>query len=171
MLTQEEIRELFVYDPETGYLHWRKSPSRNVKDGQRITHQSPMGYIKVARRKRNYFVHRLIWVLVHGEIPEGLQIDHINGCKSDNRITNLRLATQAENMSNIPVSPRNTTGFKGVSLHKKTGKYYAGIAKDGRSYNLGLHDTPALAAAAYDIAAKKLHGSYARTNKMRGLLP
>lgn len=102
-------------------------------------------------------MHRLII-----DAPNGLEVDHINGDKLDNRRANLRVVTHAQNMCNSRVSSR--TGYKGVSKCSNCNRYTAQVAKDHRHYYLGIYDTPEKAAIAYDKKAKELHGEYARLN-------
>lgn len=91
-------------------------------------------------------------------------IDHINGDGLDNRRANLRQATHAENMRNRRIGSNNTSGFKGVSLHKASGRWVAQICADNVRHHLGYHDTPTEAAIAYDAAARELHGEFAWLN-------
>jgi hypothetical protein len=103
-------------------------------------------------------------VLMHRQImgfPE-LQVDHIDGNGLYNRRENLRLATPAQNRHNRRYkNPRTTSRFKGVSWHKRAGKWVAEIkAGEVRRY-LGLHETEEQAAAAYIAAARELHGEFA----------
>lgn len=98
-------------------------------------------------------VHRLAWMLFHGvRIPEGAQIDHINGEKSDNRIDNLRLCTISQNMQNREYSK---SGMRGAVFHKSTGKWQASLR-----VHLGTFATQEEAANAYELAAKKLHQEF-----------
>jgi len=57
------------------------------------------GYIKVRTSAGEVFLHRMVWQSVHGPIPEGREINHINGIKSDNRLANLELVTRGENIA------------------------------------------------------------------------
>lgn len=112
--------------------------------------------------------HRAIWEAAHGPVPAGYQIDHIDGDKHNNALSNLRLATAAQNQWNKGATGRNTTGFKGVIKDRKSGRYIAFIRVNGPSIRLGSFGTPEEAAAAYDAAAIKHHGAFARIN---GALP
>lgn len=92
----------------------------------------------------------------------GLVVDHINGDPLDNRRCNLRVCTQKQNIWNRKKPKSNTSGFKGARLDKKTGKWIAYIAKNGRRWHLGTFRTPERAHRAYVAAAKVLHGEFAR---------
>lgn len=154
--------EIFTYS--TGELLWKELPSRCVETNKRcagkpVCGARERGYRRVVVSGKSYRVHRIIWEMHHGPIPEKLVIDHINGNPSDNRIENLRLATHAENMRNMKM--HNTLGVKGVYRHKK--KYMSTIRTNGVSRYLGVYDTIEEAHAAYKIAAQELHGEFART--------
>jgi hypothetical protein len=91
LLSQTELKKLFFIDPETGECRRR--------DGRPTGSLSQKGYLRTSVRGREYRVHRLVWLWVHGTHPaEGMTIDHINGDKTDNRINNLRLATICQNI-------------------------------------------------------------------------
>lgn len=108
-------------------------------------------------QRRHLFMHRLI-----SATPEGFDTDHINMDRLDNRSANLRHATRAENLRNVPARSCNTSGFKGVSWNVATKKWQAHIRFDGKQHSLGHHLTPEDAFAAYCNAAKQMHGEFAR---------
>jgi hypothetical protein len=93
--------------------------------------------------------------------PEGFLIDHENGDSLDNRAENLRIATMAQNAMNS--SNIGKSGFKGVS-RVASGKFIAKVTGNGRYEYLGRFKTAEEAARAYDGAARRLHGSFARLN-------
>jgi hypothetical protein len=110
---------------------------------------------------------RWVTVLMHREIMQpldGMQVDHINGDKLDNRRCNLRIVTSSQNKCNCGVQANNTSGFKGVSLSKPTGKWVANIKKHGKLHFLGYFPTAIEAARAYNRAAQEMHGEFARLN-------
>jgi len=117
-LTQERVRELFDYDPETGFLIWKHrilSHGRiSTKGGDVATCKGPSGYIYVGIDRKVYRAHRVIWLWWHGYLPEN-QIDHINKNRSDNKISNLREVSCQCNNGNI-FNPRHSTSVvKGVT--------------------------------------------------------
>lgn len=92
--------------------------------------------------------------------PPGMEVDHINGDPLDNRRSNLRIASHAQNMKNMKRHVDNLTGFKGVTFDKNTGKWVARIMVDGVKHSLGQHHSPEVAYAAYCDAAASLHGPF-----------
>lgn len=78
----------------------------------------------------------MIWAMLVGEIPEGYDIDHIDGNRANNHISNLRLATRVENQRNARKRCDNTSGAKGVSFHKPSGKWRSQIRKDGKNISV-----------------------------------
>lgn len=101
-------------------------------------------------------MHRLLM-----DAGKGQQIDHANGDGLDNRRANLRFCTSSQNNWNS--KPKGNSPYKGIS-QRASGKWYAMICRDRKHYWLGMHDTPEEAARAYDEAAKRLHGEFARLN-------
>ena len=108
---------------------------------------------------KSVFMHRMIV-----DCKPGQYVDHVNNNGFDNRKSNLRICTQAENNRNKPAASKNASGFKGVSLYKKTGKWVAYIGTNGKNKNLGYFDTPEAAHEAYKQAAQQYHGNFARFN-------
>lgn len=97
-----------------GTLAWAVAPRRGVSIGKQIGRVTTNGYVRVTYRGRNYGVHRLVWEFHNGEIPEGYEVDHLNGVRTDNRIENLRLATRSQNSMNHRMHSHNSTGTKGL---------------------------------------------------------
>lgn|SRR3990167_4423269 len=110
-------------------------------------------------KRASLFMHRVIMLA-----PPGIEVDHINGDKLDNRKENLRLCSHAENMCNRKLPSNSTSGYKGVSWYPPYNRWCAKIKKDRRSITLGYFDTAELAARKYDQAAIELFGAFARTN-------
>ncbi len=156
--TQEELKEAFNYDPDTGLLKWKIKRGRSAR-GKEAGHVPSDGYRRVMLRGKLYQAHRLIWYLIHGDIPAGMTVDHINGDTLDNRICNLRLATISQNSCNRTAQENNKSGYKGVS--KKSRGYTAQICVQGVRHYLGYYPTPERAHTAYVVASLRLHGEFA----------
>lgn len=168
MITASSIRNALHYNPDTGAFTWLHRsdmrPQWNGKYAGKIAGcDKGNGYIKIAINNRAHHAHRLAWLYVHGSLPSN-GIDHVDGNPSNNRIANLRPATQAENMRNIGKRSRNTSGFKGVSFHKQSGKWIVRAKYEGKNRYFGLYDTAEQAAAAYDAVIRSIHGEFARPN-------
>ena len=103
-----------------------------------------------------HLAHRLAWLYVHGEWPAE-EIDHLNRVRSDNRISNLRLATQAENKQNTSLRRDSTSGHKGVSWHKRDKKWVAEIKLHGKKHYLGYFNNINDAIAARKSEESRLH--------------
>jgi hypothetical protein len=117
------------------------------------------GYLKIRIDRRNYLLHRLAWLYVHGCWPVG-QIDHRDLNPANNAISNLRDATHAQNKQNS--RGLRGDGLKGVRLSH--GKWQASIRVNGRRLHLGTFSAPESARAAYVAAASKHHGEFARVS-------
>lgn len=164
--SKDELEKSFSYDRETGLLYWRARDDRRPQwngrfAGQRAGGPSPShGRIVVNLGRRLVLAHRVIWKMVHGEDPP-LDIDHIDGDPTNNRLSNLRLATKHQNLRNAK-RHRGKALPKGVTLDKKRGNYRANIYIAGRQRHLGNFDDPAQAHAAYCAAAREHFGEFAR---------
>lgn len=108
-------------------------------------------------------MHRVIMNPGKGQI-----VDHINGDRTDNRRSNLRLCGMSENLWNSRFRDNNSSGYKGVSKHKRSGRWQAKITVRYKQHHLGLFDSAEEAAKAYDEASKRLHGEYGKGNKDLG---
>ena len=149
-LTQQRIKEVLRYEENSGKLFWLDIHNNYLSHKEAGSFRKSSGYIMVQIDKKVYLAHRVIWMLVYGKFPD-LMIDHVNGIKSDNRLSNLREVTKRENSQNIRVaySSNKSCGLLGVSYHNKSGKWLARICSDTKRISLGLYDTPEEAHAAY----------------------
>ena len=159
MVSKEILHELFYYNPETGVF------VRKVKAGNRVANtvagcKTPAGYLVIRVNKILYPAHVLAWIYFYGEMPPSF-LDHINQCKSDNRIANLRLCNKSQNAANSPLPKNNTSGFKGVSFHKQTNKWRARSKANGVPIYLGIYETKEAAYSAYVEFMKNQHKEFA----------
>ena len=152
--TIELIRQLFDYDPETGYITRKVSYGRAMQ-GQVFNDAHSIGVLGVHVR-----ANRLAWALHNGAWPpDGYWVDHVNGIKADNRIANLRLATPTQNQQNKAGSGQYP---KGVTWrNRKTKPWQAKIRVNGERIHLGSFATMEEAAEAYQQAALEHHGEFA----------
>lgn len=136
--TQDKIRATFNYHQD-GYLTYRISTSpRSPVDSRAGFAFDKKGYVGVSIDSKKYAAHRVIWIYHHGEIDGGMQIDHINQVKHDNRIENLRLVPgDMANKQNITLYANNTSGHLGVSFDYSRGKWAAKIKVKYKQIHLG----------------------------------
>jgi|SRR5581483_3058858 len=156
MLSVERLRELIVYDPDTGLLRWKARP--RVRAGKIAGSKHSGGYIELSIDGMHTFAHRIAFVLMVGRWPE--DIDHINGERSDNRWCNLREARPQQNAGNMRRRPNNKSGYKGVVKHHN--KWVSYIHLCGKTKYLGIYDSPELAHDAYLKEARAAFGEFAR---------
>lgn len=168
----ELLRKLLRYEPETGKLFWRERTADFFNEGKQtaehncaiwngkhagneaFTTNNGDRYKKAKIFRKKYFAHRVIWAMVYGTWPK-LEIDHINGIRSDNRLSNLREVTRAENAKNLKRSRNNTSGVIGVSWNNKSKKWYAEIVVNCKIKRLGYFDNIKDATFARKEAEKK----------------
>lgn len=150
---------MLVYEPETGILRWRVTSGRAIEGQEAGGVDRWTGYHKVRLVGFPLLSHHVAWALMTGAWPE--RLDHADGCPSNNVWSNLRLCTQSQNMGNQRINSRNSTGFKGVSFHKATGKFQAQIKVGKQQLALGVYETKEEAAAVYQKAAKEHFGEFA----------
>jgi hypothetical protein len=166
------VRRLLRYDDATGELIWLPRPramfsSANALNtwntrysGKAAGYVRRSGHLAVAVGHTQYRAHRLVWLYVYGApVPE--LIDHADGDKLNNRISNLRAATKAENGANMRARAANRTGVKGTGVFRN-GRFRARVMLHGKDYHLGYFATLEEAAKARREAAERLHGEFVR---------
>jgi len=166
-VTLDYVISRLLYDADTGVFtwlpisgkwssRWNKRYAGTVAGAIRDN-----GYRTINIQNKSYLAHRIAWLMTTGEWPSA-EIDHINRNREDNRRSNLRLATHAENMRNGTKLNTNKSGYVGVSLRRtaKVLKWRALIGIDGKNKCLGSYATPEEAAAAYRAAKPIYHGEF-----------
>ncbi len=150
----QRIQQNSLNDSSTGCLTWLGSTCRNGYGRIRVTESDGTRFMKS--------VHRLCWEHANGEIPDGLQIDHLCHVRNCVNTKHMRLVTQAQNTQNVASNAGNKTGFRGVSWHKPLGKWQAQAQSNGIKHFGGYFDNPEEAA----VAAKNLRNKLMTHNEL-----
>ena len=151
-MTPQEVREVFRY--EAGKLYWRIKPANHVDAGDeagspnRGEERTKRGRWFIGYRRKLYARARLVWMIHHGEIPARKVVDHINNDCTDDRVENLQVISQRQNV--IKEAPQPSGLPVGVRKHRNRFAAYARI--DGKYRYISSHATPEEASAAYQQA-------------------
>ena len=160
MVTQAELKRLLRYNALTGVFTWRIR-RQGVTVGRIAGSVTQRGYRLIEISDKIYKAHRLAWLYCHSRWPR-CGIDHANRDRDDNRLGNLREAGHKENGCNRGPQANSSSGIKGVSPSR--GKWLAQISdSEGKRQFLGRYDDIDDAAIAYEEAAQRFHGRFART--------
>lgn len=162
--TQERLKELFSYDPGTGLLLRIKRVS-SCHAGDEAGTTNSYGYRIVWVDRKAIGTHRIAWIMCMGDIPAGMEIDHANGDRLDNRLSNLRLASRTQNSTNRKKHKNNRCGYKGVYFddsRKRAKSWRARIVFNKKQLTLGMFATAQEAHEAYKKAALKYFGQFAK---------
>jgi hypothetical protein len=159
MITQQELKELLHYNPETGIFTWKVSPARQVFSGDIAGTKRKDGYIQIKVKNKLILSHRLAWIYMYGYLPK--YIDHINGQRDDNRIINIREVSNQQNSLNSKISKNNTSGIKGVYWDKSRNKWTVRLSIDGKCKFFKRFDDIDLAKLVIEEVRNKYHGKYA----------
>lgn len=171
----EFLRQLFIYDEETGNLIWQPRPESSFSDarsykswttqfcdeiaGSVVCDKDGNNYREIQYKKTKWRAHRVVWKMHYGTEPPEI-LDHIDGDGTNNRIENLREATVQQNGWNVKKSSRNKSGYKGVSFNKEKGRWRAAIRVARKDILIGYYKTPEEAYAAYQKASAAYHGEF-----------
>lgn len=136
-LTQDLVKKLFKYNAHTGELTYAR-PTHHNDVGSIAGYSHSAGYLSILIGNNEYLVHRIIWLYVKGYLPE--QVDHIDHVRDNNRWSNLREVTNADNSKNTSVSLNSSTKVNGVSFMKTKNKYRAYIMVNKKQISLGLYE-------------------------------
>jgi hypothetical protein len=157
----EILNHHLSYDSNTGLFFAKTGGRAGWKVGNEVGTQD-RGYIRIRIDKKYYPAHRIAWAMTHGYYNENQQIDHIDGIRSNNKISNLRLATHGQNCQNIGIPKHNTSGIKGVHWDNANKRWKAQIRINGIRKYIGYFSNKEEAHAAYCKAAKELHGDFSK---------
>lgn len=163
-ITAQYVREHLDYNPDTGEFFWKKPFENKIAKrimGVPVGSRRKDGYMRIGLAGKRYLSHRIAWLHFYGEWPSKL-IDHVNLNPSDNRISNLRLATHAQNKANRDAPETNKSGFKGVHWNKRNRTWFAQIKVNGKQIYLGSFKTIDEANAARIEGSIRHCGDYAR---------
>ena len=169
-LRAELVSSILEYDKLSGVFRWKARPGEcgnfNSKYAGKVAGSidKKTGYIRISINNKLYQAHRLAWLMTYGEWPDEHDLDHKDMNRSNNAISNLREAKRSRNKGNQRKYATNTAGYKGVSFRKDKDMFTAGIGVNGRRIHLGYFATARLAAEAYNAAAVKHFGEFARLN-------
>jgi len=135
MLTKEYLHEIFEY--RNGELYWKNHRYKNF-NGKKAGTLHHTGYWHIKTKNKVYLAHRLIYLYHHGFLPNyGLELDHINRNRTDNRIENLRVVTKSENERN----KLTTSKIYGITWHKKNKKWQVQLRINGKQKYLGVYNS------------------------------
>jgi len=152
--SQELLQEWFT--DMGSYLKWNKR-GKGIKI-DRAGSLGSDGYIQLTFQRSNYKAHRLMWILRNGPIPDGLEVDHIDGDRSNNLDSNHRLGTRSQNARNIIAMKSNTSGHTGISPH--CGKWVVHIRLNKKPTHVGYYETIEEAIEARDEAWALHYGEF-----------
>lgn len=151
---------LKVFEYKEGVLYWKEptNPKRTPK-GSAAGTVSKRGYVHIQYKNKIYKAHRLVYLMFKGQFCALL--DHINGVLTDNRIENLRPATNVQNQRNATIRKDNSSGVKNVSWHKTIGKWGVQLSISRKIKHFGYFDNLELADLVATMAREKYHGAFA----------
>lgn len=129
-----------IFEYKDGVLLWATRPARRVKIGDVAGYKNNQGYLVVRFSGKQWKVHRIIWEIHNGIIPDNMEIDHINHKRDDNRIENLRIKSRRVNSMNIAIGSANSSGCMGVSWIDRISKWQVYIGVNGKQIYIGVFE-------------------------------
>ena len=157
MIEKDLLNELFECRDQG--LYWRYKRN-NINIGDRVGTITPSGYRSIVINGKRYYEHRIVFFIHHGFFPK--EVDHIDGNKLNNNISNLRQATRSQNVCNQKLTTRNKSGVKGVAWNKCSKKWFAQCQVNKKRYTIGLFNDLELAKQKIQHFREKMHGEFAR---------
>ena len=164
-----EIVDYLDYNPETGVFTWKTTPKGGIKVGRKAGCKEINGYCSIQFKRKIYRAHRLAYFIYHGVDPLEKQIDHIDGNRFNNKIDNLRLATNSQNLRNRSFQKNNKTGIIGVYWCNTYKKWVARITYKNKMVFLGRFNDKEEAKDVRIAAEKKYFGEYRNDCNEKGL--
>ena len=155
--SKDELINIFEYID--GNLYWKKS-KQGIRKNKLAGDKNSNNYTRVVYKGQKYNIHRLIFMINYGYVPEF--IDHIDGNPSNNRIENLREATCIENCQNQKMAKNNTSGIKGVTLNKNINKWLVRVSVNKKRLFLGYYDNLDVAELVANETRIKYHKNFAK---------
>jgi len=164
ILSKEYVLSQLFYDRERGEFRW-VVPKRGIKPFSIAGHTNDQGYSIICLDSKKHRAHRLVWLCETGEFPQE-EIDHIDGDRSNNHISNLRTVSRAENKRNIGKPINNKSGYQNVLWYPPLNKWHVQISKNGKRIHIGYYFTLNEAVDARDAALAKygFHKNHGKKN-------
>ena len=154
--TAEIVRSLLIYDQDTGFFFWKINRRAGAKSKDKAGHLiKHSGYINIRINGKGYMAHRLAWLHVYGHWPE-LEIDHIDGVRTNNAMSNLRNVSRIVNCQNLRSAPTRNVNSGLLGVYPNGKKWRARITVLKKPISLGTFDFKEQAHAAY-LSAKRIH--------------
>jgi len=156
----EWVNEFLDYDRDSGVFTWRKNLGKHSHlVGQKAGSKTALGYIDISVRNKPIRAHKIAWLVVYGCLPE--IIDHINRDKTDNRISNLRIASKSQNARNRSLQKKKNNLPMGVTYYKNNRWQARIMGPNKKRLHLGMFGCPIIAGEAYKKAQKEICGEFA----------
>lgn len=159
--TQADLKATLHYNPETGLFTWLRPVRKGISAGDEAGRTTGLGYCLIGLHGQKLLGHRLAWLYMTGALPDQ-SIDHVDGDRANNRWSNLRVADRHGQARNQGLRRNNKTGKKGVYVSRA--RFKVVIRAGSKPIHLGVYETADEAAHAYNKAAIKMHGKFARLN-------
>ena len=156
-MNTSKIRDLLEFDSKTGKLKWKVSQGARAVVGETAGCLLSIGYIQIKINGEKYYAHRLIWEMFNDAIPEDMEIDHINGIRDDNHLSNLRCVPRQVNSQNLRKAQKNNKSTEVLNVYPHRKKFQVRITVDGKTINVGTYSTLKIAEGVALRAKRKHH--------------